>query len=65
MDLWEILMKTYILSSNIFRTQVGAIKRLTGWVGSGDLHKGCKVYEVEIKKIYQPAVRKSVVLEEI
>ena len=57
-------MKQYILSSNVFKTQTAAVKRLEGWAGSGDLHKGCKVYEVEIKKIYQPAVRKSVVLEE-
>ena len=58
-------MKQYILSSNVFKTQKDAVKRLEGWVGSGDLHKGCKVYEVEIKKVYQPIVRKSVVLEEV
>ena len=58
-------MKHYIISSNVFKTQTAAVKRLEGWVGSGDLHKGCKVYEVEIKKIYQPIVRKSVVLEKL
>lgn len=57
-------MKQYILSSTVFKTQKQAVKRLTGWAGSGDLHKGCKVYEVEVKKIYQPVIRKSVVLEE-
>ena len=58
-------MKHYILSSQVFKTKKDILKRLEGWLSSGDLRGGCKVFEVEIKHTYTPKVRKYIVLEEI
>jgi hypothetical protein len=57
-------MTHYILSSSIFKTKTAAVKRLHGWANSGDLHSKCRVYEVKIKKVYQPVVVKEIKLRE-
>jgi hypothetical protein len=59
-------MKTYIISStkSVVKSKKAATKLIEGWMNSGNLHEGCRVYEVEIKKTYQPSVRRVVSLEE-
>jgi hypothetical protein len=54
----------YILSSNIFKTKTAAVKRLQGWANDNMLRIDCRIYEVEIKKVYQPFVVKEIKLRE-
>ena len=55
---------TYILSSKTFKTKEDVIKRLTGWLNSGNLHSGCKVYKVKIEKVFKLYIKKEIKLKE-
>jgi hypothetical protein len=59
-------MKTYIISStkSVVKSKKAATKLIEGWMNSGNLYDKCRVYEVEIKEVYQPNVKRVVSLEE-
>lgn len=61
-------MKTkFVISSTTSNLdfKAKANKMLLGWENSGQLYSKCRVYEVVIKKVYKPKVRKMIILEEL